>query len=60
MISQQYLLAALAVIILVTNALGFAFTIRRNRQHKLSEEAHHPSATYAYYSRWMTFTDDTK
>jgi sensor domain CHASE-containing protein len=40
MISQQYLLVVLALIILVMNVLGLAFTIRRNRQHRLREEMH--------------------
>jgi Ca2+/H+ antiporter len=41
MVVQQYLLVALAVIILVTNALGLVFTVKRNRQHRLNEQAHH-------------------
>ncbi len=46
MLLQQYILVALAVIILVMNALGLAFTVRRNRQHRLSTETHthHPFA----------------
>jgi|tagenome__1003787_1003787.scaffolds.fasta_scaffold20868910_2 type II secretory pathway pseudopilin PulG len=40
MASQQHLLVALAVILLVTNLLGFVFTVRRNRQRRTSEEMH--------------------
>lgn len=36
--SQQYLLVALAVILMITNVLGLAFTLWRNRQHRPNEE----------------------
>jgi uncharacterized membrane protein YqjE len=43
MIVQQHILVALAALFLVMNVLGLAFTIWRNRQRRLSSEAHsHP------------------
>jgi hypothetical protein len=38
MMSQQHLLVALAVILMITSMLGLAFTVWRNRQHQSSEE----------------------
>jgi hypothetical protein len=42
--SQQGLLVALAVIMMIMNALGFAFTVWRNRQHHLIDEEQHQSS----------------
>lgn len=35
---QQHLLAALAIILMITNVLGLAFTLWRSRQHQLSRQ----------------------
>ncbi len=39
--SQQIILVALAFIVMFMSVLGFSFTVRRNRQHRASEENMH-------------------
>jgi hypothetical protein len=42
MINQQYLLFALALILMITNCLGAIFTIRRNRLEQASQQRQSP------------------